>query len=100
MSDFTSFFNNSQSFGMNIMSTSTAAPDKTVLQQVGETASNMAEGVFEPLFNYLEKNEEVFSGDISEELNKMYNSRFNMEITLSAEDEARNGAKPKFDTKF
>lgn len=91
---FTNFFNNSQTFGMNIK-----VPDKT-LKQIGKTIGNTAGGVLEPLFTYLEENENVFSGDLTKELNKSYSDNFNMTLIMNAADEKVNGPKPTFDTKF
>lgn len=92
-SSFTNFFNNSQAFGMNIVKTRT-------MQQVGETATNVAGGVFEPLFTYLEENENVFNGDITHELNKTLVASFNTKMILCEADELTNGPVPVFDTKF
>lgn len=91
---FTNFFNNSQSFGLNIK-----VPTRTI-KQAGQTLSNTAGGVFEPLFTYLEENEKVFSGDITNELNKTLATNFNITLTMNAVDEKVNGPKPTFDTKF
>lgn len=93
-SSFTNFFNNSQTFGFNIK-----VPEKTI-RQVGKTAGNVAGGVFEPLFTYLEEHDNVFSGDISQELNKRRAESFNMSIILNEADEKSNGPKPKFDARF
>lgn len=93
-SSFTNFFNNSQSFGLNVK-----VPTRT-LQQAGETAGNIAGGVFEPLFTYLEENENVFSGDISQELNKTRVANFNTTAIMNSMDEKVNGKKPSFDAKF
>ena len=93
-SSFTNFFNNSNAFGMNVK-----VPVRTI-RQVGQTAGGVAGGVFEPLFTYLEENENVFSGDITHEINKMRAESFNMSVMLSAADEKVNGEKPKFDAKF
>lgn len=93
-SSFTNFFNNSQPFGLNIK-----AHERT-LQQAGDTLGKTAGGVFEPLFTYLEENENVFSGDISKELNKGRAESFNMTMMLNAADEKVNGPKPSFDTQF
>ncbi|MDD3437250.1 MAG: hypothetical protein PHC64_08880 [Candidatus Gastranaerophilales bacterium] len=94
-SSFTNFFNNSQTFGLNV----STGYDKT-LKQMGKTAGNVAGGVFSPLFEYLEENEEVFNGDLTKELNKLYSSNFNMNLVLQAEDAKVNGTRPSFDTKF
>lgn len=93
-SSFTNFFNNSQTFGLNIK-----VPEKT-LQQIGKTAGNAAGGVFEPLFTYLEENENVFSGDVMQELNKTYAQSFNTSLIMNAADEKVNGPRPKFDAMF
>lgn len=93
-STFTNFFNSGKSFGMNIK-----VPEKT-LEQMGKTAGKTASGVFEPLFTYLEENENVFSGDVTHELNKIYTERFNTQIALDQVDTKVNGQKPTFDTKF
>ena len=91
---FSKFFNNSQTFGLNVK-----APDKD-LKQLGKTAGNMAGGVLEPLFTYLEVNENVFSGDIALELNKTRAAKFNTEVIMMAADEKMNGPKPTFDSRF
>lgn len=93
-SAFTNFFNNSQGFGLNVK-----VPTRT-LQEVGKTASNTAGGVLEPLFTYLEENENVFSGDIALEINKTNNMSFNIGMALQQSDLQVNGQKPKFDTNF
>lgn len=93
-SSFTNFFNNSQSFGMNVK-----VPERT-LKQLGKTAGDVAGGVLEPLFTYLEENENVFSGDITHEINKMRAENFTMGMTLQAADEKVNGPRPSFDAKF
>lgn len=90
---FTNFFNNSQAFGMNVK-----VPTKT-LEQIGQTAGNVAGGVFEPLFTYLETNENVFSGDVTHELNKIRSEAFNTTLIMSAANEKVNG-KSTFDAKF
>lgn len=93
-SSFTNFFNNSQSFGMNVK-----VPERT-LKQIGKTAGDVAGGVLEPLFTYLEENENVFSGDITNEINKMRAENFTMGMILQTADEKINGPKPSFDAKF
>lgn len=92
-SSFTSFFNNGQPFGLNVR-----VPERTI-KQFGDTAGNVAGGVFEPLFSYLEENENVFTGDIAEKFKKTCAANFNMELTLGRENEKVNG-RPTFDTQF
>lgn len=93
-SSFVNFFNAAQPFGLNVKANS------RTLQQVGDTLSKTAGGVFEPLFTYLEENENVFSGDITHELNKTRSANFNMAYIMNEADEKVNGPKPTFDTKF
>jgi len=90
---FTSFFNNAQAFGLNVKGTG-------ALTQVGDTLGNTAGGVLEPLFTYLEENENVFSGDLTKELNKTFAANFNLNMLMHKADEQVNGVKPVFDTKF
>ena len=93
MSDFTNFFNNSQTFGMNVK-----VPTRT-LEQIGKTSSNLA-NVFEPLFTYLEENDNVFSGDINTELNKMRVKNFNTQMLLDNTDAQTHKAGQHFNTEF
>lgn len=91
---FSNFFNNTQSFGLNVK-----VPEKT-LRQIGQTAGNVAGGVFEPLFTYLEENENVFSGDITHELNRLRAENFTTAQVMNMANEKANGPKPKFDAMF
>lgn len=91
---FNSFFNSAQGFGMNIK-----VPERTI-EQIGKTSASEAGKVFEPLFTYLEENENVFSGDINHELNKIRTANFNTTLLMDVEDEKVNGQKPTFDTRF
>lgn len=94
MSDatFNSFFN--RPFGLNVK-----VPERT-MQQAKDTLSNTATGVFEPLFTYLETNENVFTGDVAKEIEKYTLASFNTGAILQQADEQVNGFKPKFDSKF
>lgn len=94
MSDmsFSNFFNNS--FGLNVK-----VPTRTI-QQIGKTGSDVAGGVFEPIFTYLEENENVFSGDITHELNKLRSATFNTNLAMDIADTQVNGTKPTFDMNF
>lgn len=77
-----------QPFGLNIR-----LPERT-MQQVQETASSTVNGLWSPLFNYLDENQNVFMGDVANEISK-YNR-----LTYALGAAAREG-KPKvtFDTK-
>lgn len=91
---FNNFFNNSQGFGFNVK-----VPTRTI-EQIGKTGGNVAGKVFEPLFTYLEENENVFSGDINHELNRLHTANFNTTLLMSEADEKVNGPRPTFDSRF
>lgn len=92
---FSSFFNKAQPFGLNVK-----VPDRT-LEQIGKTIGDTAGGVIEPLFTYLEENENVFSGDVVKELNKMRAENFNTTMILQAADVQSNGqVRRKLDAQF
>ena len=93
-SSFTNFFNSSQGFGMNVK-----LPEKTI-EQIGKTGSGVAGKVFEPLFTYLEENENVFSGDVTHELNRLHTTNFNTTLIMDMMDEKVNGQRPTFNTVF
>lgn len=89
---FTGFFN--QPFGLNVK-----VPTRTI-KQAGDTLGNTAGGVLSPIVDYLESNEKVFTGEIAEEIDKIFVQSFNIGAKLRAEDVKVNGDAPKFDTKF
>lgn len=91
---FTNFFNNSNSFGFNVKS-----HEKT-LQLAGQTLSNTAGGVFSPLFDFLEENDNVFTGDVTREIQRINANSFNIGMVMQQVDSSVNGPKPKFDAKF
>ena len=96
MSDtsFNSFFNNTQRFGLNVK-----VPERT-LQQIAKTTTDTAGGVFEPILSYLEENENIFSGDVTHEINKIRTANFNTTLIMDAADKATNGERPTFNTLF
>ncbi len=74
-------------FGLNI-----ALPERT-LRQFQETAVNSV-NLFTPIIDYLDENDNVFSGDVAKQISK-YN-----EMTYALGAAARAGkVKPTFDTK-
>lgn len=82
---FSSFFNKAQPFGLNVK-----VPGRT-FEQIGKTVGDTASGVLEPLFTYLEENENVFTGDVTKEFNKISAENFNTTMMLRAADEQVNG---------
>lgn len=86
MSDSNNILN--QPFGMNIR-----LPERTI-QQAQESATGAVSSLFSPIFNYLDENENVFTGDVANEINK-YNR-----LTYALGAAARDGkAQVTFDTK-
>lgn len=76
--------------------------------EIGEKTMKLAEGTLkdimaspvEPLFNFLEENEQVFNGDITYKINKMFAQNFTLGSAMRQEDEKVNGMPPKFDMHF
>lgn len=87
MSDlsFNSFFNGAQPFGLNVK-----VPERTI-QQLGKTAGDLAGGVLDPIFSYLEENENVFNGDIVHETERMRATMFNIANVMGSENIKING---------
>ncbi len=81
-------------FGLNIK-----VPEvgEQTLKLAGNTLANMVNAPTEPLFKFLEENEEVFSGDIAFKINKLFAENFTIGSALRVEDEKLNGAPAKFD---
>ena len=70
------------------------------LKQAGDTLSNIAKAPVEPLFKFLEENEEVFNGDINFQINKAFAESFSIGSAMRQEDEKVNGMPPSFDMHF
>lgn len=90
------FFNAERfkSFGLNVR-----AHEKT-LNLVGETFSKNAGGAVSPLFQYLEENDNVFTGNVAHEVMKLNVASFNIGAMMQQEDLKVNGKAPQFDSKF
>ncbi len=84
-------------FGMNIK-----VPEigERTLQQAGETLNGIVASPVEPLFNFLEENEEVFNGDIAYQINRFFAHSFTIGSAMRMEDEKVNGTPSKFDMHF
>ena len=54
----------------------------------------------EPLFKFLEENEEVFTGDIAYKINQFFAENFRIGTAMRNEDEAINGQPSSFDMHF
>ena len=81
-------------FGMNIK-----VPERTI-QQIGDTLSGLAKAPTDPLFKFLEENEEVFNGDIAFQINKLTAESFTIGAAMQMQDKKTNGNKPNFDMHF
>lgn len=81
-------------FGMNIK-----VPERTI-QQIGDTLSGLAKAPTDPLFKFLEENEEVFNGDITFQINKLTAESFTIGAAMQMQDKKTNGDKPNFDMHF
>mgnify|MGYP003571360196 FL=1 len=84
-------------FGMNVK-----VPEigERTLKQAGETLSNIVKSPTEPLFTFLEENEEVFNGDLNYKINKLYAESFTIGSAMRMEDEKINGMPSSFDMHF
>ena len=81
-------------FGLNVK-----VPERT-LKQVGDTLGGIAKAPADPLFKFLEENEEVFNGDLTYKINKMNAESFTIGSAMRIEDQKTNGNPPKFDMHF
>lgn len=76
--------------------------------EIGERTLKLAEGTLtnivsapvEPLFTFLEENEDVFNGDITYKINKAFGESFTIGTAMRVEDEKINGMPPSFDMHF
>lgn len=81
-------------FGMNVK-----VPERT-MQLAGETLSNLVKSPTDPLFKFLEENEEVFNGDLTFKINKLTAESFTIGSAMRMENEKTNGMPPNFDMHF
>ena len=74
-------------------------PERT-LKQAGETLGNLAKWPADPLFKFLEENEQVFNGDLNFQINRISAQSFTIGSAMRMEDEKMNGMPPSFDMHF
>lgn len=65
-----------QPFGMNIK-----VPTRTV-KQTKETAQGVVNNLWEPLFNFIDENQNVFTGNVANEIEKYNLMMFNVGSAL------------------
>lgn len=68
------FFN--RPFGLNL-----TLPTRT-LQQAKQTAAKTVSGLWEPMFDYFEKADNVFSGNVQEEIAKYNRMAYSLGVTM------------------
>ena len=68
-----------QTFGLNIK-----VPDKT-LKQFEKTAGGTVSGIWEPLFNFIDENQNVFTGNVSMQIAKYNAMMYNIGAVLRAD---------------
>ncbi len=84
-------------FGMNVK-----VPEigERTLKQAGKTLESIVKSPTEPLFKFLEENEELFNGDLTYKINKLYAESFTIGSAMRMEDEKINGMPSSFDMHF
>lgn len=65
-----------QPFGLNIK-----VPTRTI-KQSQETAQNAVNGIFEPIFGFIDDNQNVFTGNVANEIEKYNLMMFNVGAAL------------------
>ena len=78
------------------------------MPEIGERTMKLAGGTLgkiissptDPLFEFLEENENVFNGDISYQINKLFAESFTIGSAMRLEDEKINGQQSSFDMHF
>ena len=73
--------NDIKSFGLNII------PEKEAVGLVGSSVENALSGLWEPILDYLEENDNVFSGQVLNEIARLDNQAMRLGMTLSAGEE-------------
>ncbi len=81
-------------FGLNV-----AVPERSI-KQAQDTLETLIKAPTTPLFEFLEKNHEVFNGDVAFEINKVEAQNFTIGSAMRIEDEKINGKPPHFDMHF
>ncbi len=82
-------FNNNMPFGLNVK-----VPTRT-LQEAKKTLENQVSGLWTPMFDFFEKNEKVFNGDVTEQINLYNRQTYNLGAIM------RDGIEmPNFDMKM
>lgn len=68
-----------EQFGMNVK-----IPTKT-LKQFERTAESRVNGILEPLFSFIDENQNVFTGDVTKQIDKYNALQYNIGAALRAQ---------------
>jgi|GEM_PF-1324582 len=85
---------NMRPFGLNVMP-QTRHKDGSAQQSTEKTVGKAIEQLWEPVLNYLEKNENVFNGNVIQEIEKANYQTMRLGITMNEGQPLRN-----LDTQF
>lgn len=80
---------NIKPFGLNVI------PSTKTREQVGKNMEDAIGTLWSPVLDYLKENEDVFSGDIASEINKINFQTMRLGMVMDENKEIRN-----LDTKF
>lgn len=93
-SSFSNFFGN-----QSLLHLTLKGHERTI-KQAGQTIQKTAGGVLSPLVDYIDENQNVFTGNVAQEINDDNIKCLQIGLTLQAEDKRVNGNAPKFDISF
>lgn len=82
-------------FGLNVK-----VPGERTLKLMAGTLEGVAKAPVDPLFQFLEENEEVFNGDLTYKINKINAESFTIGSAMRIQDQKTNGDPPNFDMHF
>ena len=68
-----------QPFGLNVK-----IPTRTI-KQIEKTAGDTVNGIWEPLFNFIDENQNVFTGNVSMQITKYNAMMYNIGAALRAD---------------
>lgn len=84
--------NNIKSFGLNVIPEGKKVIENAQgnLEDVTISLENALSGLWEPILGYLEENDNVFSGDVNKEIDKIIGQSMKLDMTLNATTEKRS----------
>lgn len=96
---FNNFFGNTRRFGLNVKVGSQNSHTRT-LKEIGDVAKKETAQIANPFKNFLEVNEDVFNGNVQNEILKTQAQMFSTSMLLNETEEKVNGKAPRFDASF